>query len=61
MLQLWMVSLVVPVVIVGTATGAAGAVVGGGFAGDVNGDGAAGDKGETVMLAVNGVGALGHV
>ena len=43
-----MVSLVVPVVIVGAATavgGAAGDVVAGGVAGDVDGDGAAGDKG----------------
>ena len=56
-----MVSLVVPVVIVGAATalgGAAGDVVGGGVAGDVDGDGAAGDKGGTALLAVYGVGAV---
>ena len=55
-----MVSLVVPVVVVGAATGVGGAsgdVVGGGVAGDVDGDGAAGDKGWTALLAVYGVGA----
>ena len=56
-----MVSLVVPLVIVGAATavgGAAGDVVGGGVARHVDGDGAAGDEGETALLAVYGVGAV---
>ena len=55
-----MVSLVVPVAVVGAATGIGGAsgnVVGGGVAGDVDGDGAAGKKGGTALLAVYGVGA----
>ena len=55
-----MVSLVVPVAVVGAATGvwgASGDVVGGGVAGDVDGDGAAGDKGGTALLAVYGVSA----
>ena len=55
-----MVSLVVPVVLVGAATGVEGAsgdLVGGGVAGNVDGDGAAGDKGRTALLAVYGVGA----
>ena len=33
----------------------------GGVVGDVDGDGAAGDKGQTVMLAVTGAGAVGDV
>ena len=55
-----MVSLAVPVAVVGAAPGVGGAsgdVVGGGVAGDVDGDGAAGDKGGTALLAVYGVGA----
>ena len=55
-----MVSLVVPVVIVGAATavgGAASDAVGDGVTGDVDGDGAAGNKGGTALLAVFGVGA----
>ena len=55
-----MVSLVVPVAVVGAATGARGAsgdAVGGGVAGDADGDSAAGDKGWMALLAVCGVGA----
>ena len=54
-----MISLVVPVVVVGPATGVGGAsgdVVGSGVAGHVDSDGAAGDKGGTALLAVYGVG-----
>ena len=55
-----MVSLVVPVAVVGAATGVGGTsgdAVGGGVAGDVDLDGAAGDEGGTALLAVCGVGA----
>ena len=55
-----MVSLVVPMVVVGAATGvggAAGDVVGGGVASDVDNDVAAGDKGGTALFAIYGVGA----
>ena len=55
-----MVSLLVPVAVVGAATGVRGAsgdVVGAGVVGDVDGDDAAGDKGGTALLAVYGVGA----
>ena len=55
-----MVSLVVPVAVVGAATGVGGAsgdLVAGGVAGDVDGDAAAGDKGRTALLAVYGVDA----
>ena len=53
-----MVSLLVPVAVVGATTGVRGAsgdVVGGGVAGVVDDDGAAGDKGGTALLAVYGV------